>query len=253
MTERCTHCGSADTRSTSSSVASTAIGVGAVGGITAAVSKSFAKGIPRGGIVQFAAGVLVSSLFSGLAGSLLGAQVGNEIERNLPAGNCQCVNEQIAQSASRQLVNFALEQNVNVIVLENLKGWRPKAGARRSSLRQRFHGWLHRRLAHLVEEKFQEVGGRVVYVYARGTSSWAFDGSGAVKRNTEQYELATFSTGKQYNCDLNASYNIGARYWAMKLQLAHRKDEQLPEDRSSPDKPRIPVTLSTLLHHVRAA
>lgn len=163
------------------------------------------------------------------------------------------INEQIAQLASRQLVDFALEQNANVIVLEYLKGWRPKAGARRSPLRQRFHGWLHRRLAHLVEEKFQEAGGRVVYVYARGTSSCAFDGSGPVKRNSKQYELATFSTGKQYNCDLNASYNIGARYWAMKLGLTHRKDEQLPGDRSSPGKPRIPVTLSTLWDHASAA
>lgn len=84
MTERCTYCGSTNTYSISSNVTSTAIGIGAVGGIMAAVSKSFTKGIPRGGIVQFAAGVLISSLFSGLTGSLLGAQVGNEIERNLP-------------------------------------------------------------------------------------------------------------------------------------------------------------------------
>ncbi|MFZ2288735.1 MAG: hypothetical protein WAV92_03570, partial [Halopseudomonas yangmingensis] len=38
----------------------------------------------------------------------------------------------------------------------------------------------------------------------------------------KHYELATFSTGKQYNCDLNASYNIAARYWAWKLKLTRR-------------------------------
>ena len=26
------------------------------------------------------------------------------------------------------------------------------------------------------------------------------------------YSLCRFASGKQYNCDLNASYNIGARY-----------------------------------------
>ena len=152
------------------------------------------------------------------------------------------INEQIAQVTSRQLVDFALEHGANVIVLENLKGWRPKAGAKRSSLRQRFHGWLHRRLADRLEAKLAEAGGRVVYVYARGTSSWAFDGSGKLKRDPKQYELATFTTGKRYHCDLNASYNIAARYWASKLQLTRRKDGQLSEDGNSPGKPRIPVT-----------
>ena len=156
------------------------------------------------------------------------------------------INEQIAQVTSKRLVDFALAHGADVMILEHLKGWRPKAGAKRSPLRQRFHGWLHRRLASLIEAKFAEAGGRVVYVHARGTSTWAFDGSGKLKRDPKQYELATFTTGKRYNCDLNASYNIAARYWAWKLQLTRRKDGQLPEDRSSPGKLRIPVTLSTL-------
>ncbi|EPL60795.1 hypothetical protein ACEPU1_28235 [Pseudomonas aeruginosa] len=59
-------------------------------------------------------------------------------------------------------------------------------------------------------------------------------------------EYRAYCTGKQYNCDLNASYNIAARYWAWKLKLTRRKDGQLPEDKSSPGKPRMPVTLSTL-------
>lgn len=163
------------------------------------------------------------------------------------------INEQIAQMVSRDLVNFALEHGVDVIVLEDMKGWRPRGGRKGSNLKQKFHGWLHRRLAALIEEKFAEHGGRVVYVYPRGTSSWAFDGSGKLKRDKNQYEIATFSTGKQYNCDLNASYNIAARYWAMKLKLTHRKDGQLSGDRSSSDKPRIPVTLSTLWAHAQSA
>lgn len=156
------------------------------------------------------------------------------------------INQQIAQSASRRLVNFALEQQAHIIVLENLKGWRPKAGSRRSPLRQRFHGWLHRRLAELIEQKFIEHGGKVVYVYARGTSSWAYDDSGKLKRDPKHYEQATFATGKRYHCDLNASYNIAARYWAMRLKLTHRKDGQVSDGKSSSGTSRIPITLSTL-------
>lgn len=156
------------------------------------------------------------------------------------------INENMAQQTSRQLVDFALAQEADVIVLEDLKGWRPKGGRKRSGLRQRFHHWLHRRLATLVEQKMAEVGGRVVYVYPRGTSAWAFDGSGRVKRDCAQYELATFVSGKRYNADLNASYNIGARYWAWKHKLTRRKDGQLPVGRSTLGKPRMPVTLSTL-------
>lgn len=187
--------------------------------------------------------------------------------RKLHRGFCRClyrrvrhINEHIAQTVSRQIVNFALAQGVQIIVLEKLKGWRPKAGAKRSSIRQRFHHWLHRRLADLVEAKFAEAGGKVRYVYARGTSSWAFDGSGKLTRNAGQYELATFANGKQYNCDLSASYNIGARYWVMQQEPTRRKDERLPRDKSSLDKPRMPVTLSTLwpreckeAPHLRAA
>lgn len=156
------------------------------------------------------------------------------------------INEQIAQLTSRQIVDFARQNQANVIVLENLKGWRPRGGRKRTTMRQKFHNWLHRRLADLIEMKFEEHGGKVEYVYARGTSAWAYDGSGLLKRDSKQYELATFSTGKIYNCDLNASYNIGARYWAWKLKLTHCKDGQASGGKSSSLAPRIPVTLSTL-------
>ncbi len=109
-------------------------------------------------------------------------------------------------------MNFALKHGASTIVFEDLKGWRPKGGKKRSTLKQKFHGWLHRRLVLLTEQKFQEVGGKVQFVYARGTSSWAFDGSGQVQRSKQQYELAVFPNGKQYNADLGASYNIAARY-----------------------------------------
>jgi putative transposase len=156
------------------------------------------------------------------------------------------INKQIAHLTSKQLVQFALAHGTAVMVLEQLKNWRPRAGKKRSPLKQKFYQWLHRQLVTFTEQKFVEAGGRMVSVYPRGTSSYAFDGSGLLSRSQNQYELATFSSGKRYNCDLSASYNIGARYWAMKFKLIHRKDGQVLSGRSSGNSPRIPVTLSTL-------
>jgi IS605 OrfB family transposase len=163
-----------------------------------------------------------------------------------PYRKAKGINANIAQQVSRRIVNFALDHGASTIVFEDLKGWRPKGGRKRSSLKQKFHGWLHRRLVTLTEQKFQEEGGKTEYVYARGTSSWAFDGSGKVQRSKTQYEIATFATGKRYNADLGASYNIAARYLAYKLKLTRRKDGQVAKGKSSCATPRMPVTLSLL-------
>ena len=44
-----------------------------------------------------------------------------------------------------------------------------------------------------------------------------YDGSGQVLRDPKNHSLCTFQTGKRYNCDLSASYNIGARYFIREL------------------------------------
>ena len=59
--------------------------------------------------------------------------------------------------------------------------------------------------------KWSELGGKVIFVNPRGTSSYAYDGSGKLKRNNQNYALAQFASSKLYNADLSASYNIGAR------------------------------------------
>jgi len=156
------------------------------------------------------------------------------------------INHNMAQHISKEIVQFASQYGASVIVFENLKDWKPKAGKRRSTLKQRFHGWLHRLLVQLTENKFVEVGGKVELVYPRGTSSWAYDGSGQLKRSKDNYALATFKSGKRYNADLSASYNIAARYWACKLKLAYRNGRQLLSSKSSGSKSRMPITLSAL-------
>ncbi|MGG6264182.1 IS200/IS605 family accessory protein TnpB-related protein [Leptolyngbya sp. AN03gr2] len=123
------------------------------------------------------------------------------------------INTQISRTVARRIVQIALQHNVKTIVFEHLKGWRPTAGKRGSTLRQRFHGWLHRGIVNQTEQIWKEQGGKVAFINPRGTSSYAYDGSGKLRRDSDNRANATFSTGKRYNCDLNAAYNIGARYW----------------------------------------
>ena len=63
---------------------------------------------------------------------------------------------------------------------------------------------------------------RISRICPWGTSKYAYDGSGAVLRGEDggfqTYGLCKFKNGKTYNCDLSASYNIGARYFIRELQ-----------------------------------
>ena len=148
----------------------------------------------------------------------------------------------ISHQISKQIINFATINSASVIVFEDLKGWKPKGGKKRSGLKQKFHSWMHRRLVQFTTEKFEELGGLVELVYARGTSSWAYDGSGKLKRSNKKYSIAVFQNEKIYNCDLSAAANIAARYWAYRLKLTRRKDGQLPKGKRPVGKSRIPIT-----------
>jgi putative transposase len=137
-------------------------------------------------------------------------------------------------------------------VLEHLQGYRPCAGRKGSTLRQRFHGWLHRLLAQRVLERAEEAGLLVTFVNQAGTSEYAYDGSGKVKRDPRNWSWVRFATGKRYNADLNACYNIAARFFAKVLGLTGRKAQACARGKSSATQPRIPVTLSTLWQHAQA-
>jgi len=153
------------------------------------------------------------------------------------------INREISQKVSSRLVKMAQKYSVKYIVFEHLKGWRPRGGKRKSTLKQRFHGWLHRRIADLTEMKWSELGGKVIYVNPRGTSSYAFDGSGKLKRDHRNYQLARFANGKQYNCDLSAAYNIGARGI---IQLCGGNSPEDKHGQNSCLSPRSRGTLSIL-------
>lgn len=170
----------------------------------------------------------------------------------LPIGFCSQDHRRLKQLAdneahqiSRRLINQALASGCHAIVVEQLKGWRPTAGRKRSTMKAKFHRWFHRMLINRVESKAQEAGLRFVAVYARGTSSQAFDGSGPVRRDSNNYSLCTFRSGKRYHADLNAAYNIAAR-GLVYFQGSKRKSAACANQQKSGRTPGIPVTLSTL-------
>lgn len=119
------------------------------------------------------------------------------------------LHHQISCTVASQIIEFATLYDVDSIVFEylNIKGSRA----------QRIHLWRKREIQQLVEHKAHRIGVHVYRINPKNTSALAFDGSGSVVRDKRNYSVCTFKTGKIYNCDLNASYNIGARYFIREL------------------------------------
>ncbi len=132
------------------------------------------------------------------------------------------VNNDIAVKTAQFIIDVAVLYQADVIVMEHLDVWQPskKAGKRKwRSKGMKLHLWKSQTVQHIVEGKAHRLGIHIARVCAWGTSRLAFDGSGRVLRGDESaktngnYSLCEFQTGKVYHCDLNASYNIGARYF----------------------------------------
>ena len=127
------------------------------------------------------------------------------------------INDDIAVKTARFIVDTAIKYDVDCIVMEYLD----LAGKKRGSKKQRLHLWRAKYVQTMVTDKAHRNMIRVARVCAWNTSRLAFDGSGRVMRGKEadlpSYSLCRFQTGKQYNCDLNASYNIGSRYYIREL------------------------------------
>ena len=124
------------------------------------------------------------------------------------------LNEEIARKTAAAIMAFAEKNNADVIVFEYLE-MRGKVSGKN---RQRLHLWKKRRVQTIAEHQAHRRGMRVSRICPWGTSSYAFDGSGRLERDPSNHSLATFANGKRYNCDLSASYNIGARYYLRELQ-----------------------------------
>lgn len=119
------------------------------------------------------------------------------------------INDHIAARTAQFIIDTAVYYNADVIVFEFLD----TRGKKRSSKKQRLHHWKAKAVQSIVTDKAHRLHMRISHVCAWGTSKLAYDGSGSVERGIDgNYSICRFKNGKIYNCDLSASYNIGARY-----------------------------------------
>ena len=121
------------------------------------------------------------------------------------------LSQDIADKTVKAIFDFGIEHGVDAFVLEYLD-FKGKNTVKRA------HFWRYKRIYKVLTHKAHQHGLRVARVNARNTSRLAFDGSGWSKRGREitpdtPHTIMQFPNGKIYNADLNASYNIGARYF----------------------------------------
>lgn len=156
--------------------------------------------------------------------------------------------KEITNKVSHKILSFAMEQNVEVIVFERLGVMKLRGyGAKKN--RRKIQNWNKKTIIKKVCAKAHTVGIRYSVVNPRNTSALAFDGSGKVVRDKNNASLCTFTTGKRYNADLNASYNIAARYFIREFQKSASESKwskvlaKVPELSS-----RINTTLASLIN-----
>ena len=123
------------------------------------------------------------------------------------------INKDITIKTARFIMDVAHEFGVHVIVFEHLD----LDGKKRGAKKQRLHLWKARDVQTMVTHKAHRMGMHVSRVNAWNTSRLAYDGSGRVERDKNNYSMCTFKTGKRYHADLSASYNIGARYFIREI------------------------------------
>jgi IS605 OrfB family transposase len=123
------------------------------------------------------------------------------------------IEKQIVQDTADRIVEFAVKHNADVIVFENLGRMKqPKDFYGAKKLRFKLHFWAKQAIVRKTLQQAHFFGIRIAKVLAKGTSKYAFDGSGEVERNAKR-DLCRFTTNKHYHSDLNASYNIAARFF----------------------------------------
>ena len=154
------------------------------------------------------------------------------------------LNTSVSIDTARRIVRYAEKEGVEVIVMEHLS----ITGKIKGSKAQKITLWRKCEIQHRVEELAARSGIRVTYIFASRTSKYAFDGSGLVERDKNNYSMCTFATGKRYNCDLSASYNIGARFFIRVLLKTMPAKVRLQAEAKVPSaRTRTTCTLSTLI------
>ena len=149
------------------------------------------------------------------------------------------INREISRKTAGDILSFAYEYNVDVIVFEHLD----TKGKKKGKNKQKISLWCKKEIQRIVEHRAHKLGIRISRICAWNTSKLAYDGSGVVERGMYMqngiekynYSICVFQNGKQYHCDLNASYNIGARYFVRELLKSDSVRKRLPNQTKDSD------------------
>ena len=115
--------------------------------------------------------------------------------------------------ASRRIVDYAIENNYNTIVIGNNKNWKQNSPLSKV-VNQSFIGLPHRKLINMVQYKAQNVGVTVVLTEESYTSGTSFlDNELPVKENYNKKRRVTrglfiSNKGIKINADVNGAYQI---------------------------------------------
>lgn len=159
------------------------------------------------------------------------------------------INHDISVKTAKFIIKTAVSYNADVIVFEHLD----KTGRVRGSKKQRIKLWRSQEVQSIVANRAHRLGMRISRICAWGTSALAYDGSGRGLRGKDAgfntFEICKFSNGKVYNCDLSASYNIGARYFIREILKSLDENSRLRIEAKIPQcSKRSTCTFSTLIN-----
>lgn len=163
-------------------------------------------------------------------------------------GIAKGINKDISVKTAQFIIDVAVYYNADIIIFEALD----LTGKKKGKKKQRLHHWRAKYVQEMVTNKAHRLGMRISRVCAWNTSRLAYDGSGRVSRGKDadlpSYSLCRFSNGKIYNCDLNASYNIGARYFIREILKSLPARVKLDVQAKVPElSKRTTSTLSSLI------
>lgn len=158
------------------------------------------------------------------------------------------INHDIAVKTANYIMDISALYNADVIVFEYLD----KNGKVHGPKKQQIKMWRSQEVQSIVTDKAHRLGMRISHICAWGTSKYAYDGSGRVLRGKDggfnTYETCRFQNGKTYNCDLSASYNIGARYFIREILKSLDESSRLHIEAKVPQcSKRSTCTFSTLI------
>lgn len=115
--------------------------------------------------------------------------------------------------ASKYLIDYALENDFNTIVIGNNKNWKQKSSMSKR-VNQSFVGIPHMRFIEMVQYKAQNVGLNVILTEESYTSGTSFlDNEEPIKANYDksrrvQRGLFVSNNGTKINADVNGAYQI---------------------------------------------